>query len=70
MSKQFAKLGWRTREPYSDWLPPQRPHLTEVITQTLLDKGFTLQEISTIAGFADSERNRMFRPAGPMLRAV
>jgi hypothetical protein len=63
-------MGWRTREPYSDELASEYPRLTEIITQTLIDKGFSLQEISKLAGFADVDHNSMFKPAGPALRAV
>lgn len=68
--KQFSRMGWRTREPVSDELAPESPRLAEAITQTLLSKGFSLDEISQLAGFADVDHNTMFRPAGPVLRAV
>jgi len=70
MYKQFSRMGWRTREPYSDELAVEQPRLTEVITQTLISKGFSLLDISKLAGFADVDHNTMFRPAGPALRAV
>jgi Zn-dependent peptidase ImmA (M78 family) len=68
--KQFSRYGWRTREPFSNELAPERPRLAEAITETLTDKGFSLDEISKLAGFADLEHNTMFRPAHPVLRAV
>lgn len=70
MYKQFSRMGWRIREPFSDELAPERPRLAEVIAQTLIDKGFSLEEISKLAGFADVDHNTMFKPAGPVLRAV
>ena len=68
--KQFSRMGWRTREPFSEDLAVERPRLTEAITQSLMDKGFSLHEIAVLAGFADTDNNSMFRPAGPTLRAV
>jgi Zn-dependent peptidase ImmA (M78 family) len=68
--KQFSRMGWRTREPFSDDLASEQPQLTEAITRALLEKGFSLYEIAIIAGFADSDNNSMFNPAGPKLRAV
>lgn len=70
MYKQFSRNGWRAREPFSDELARERPRLAEAIAQTLIAKGFTLEEISQLAGFADANHNTMFRPAGPVLRAV
>lgn len=70
MYKQFSRMGWRTREPSSDELAPERSQLTQVIAQTLMAKGFTLDDVSKLAGFADVAHNTMFRPTGPALRAV
>lgn len=70
MFKQFSRLGWRTREPYSDEIGPEFPHLTMIIAETLIRKGFSLQDVSRLAGFADIDHNSMFRPPGPSLRAV
>lgn len=70
MYKQLSRMGWRIREPISDELASELPHLTESIAQALIDKGFSLQEIAKLAGFADADHNPMFRPAGPALRVV
>ena len=71
MYKQFSRMGWRTREPISDELPPEQPRLTVTITQALIDRGFTPQDIATLAGFADADHNSMFvPPAARALRAV
>ncbi|MGH4009520.1 MAG: hypothetical protein ACRDTH_15450 [Pseudonocardiaceae bacterium] len=70
MYKQFSRMGWRTREPHSDELAPERPQLATFITETLLAKGFSLEEIAKLAGFADVDHNVMFKPAGAVLRAV
>lgn len=68
--KQFSRMGWRTREPFSDELPPECARLAEAITRTLIAKGFSVDEIAALAGFADVESNTMFRLSGPVLRAV
>jgi len=68
--KQLSRMGWRIREPISDELLVEHPHLTESITQALIGKGFSLQEIAKLAGFADADHNSMFKPAGPALRVV
>jgi hypothetical protein len=70
MYKQFSRMGWRTREPVSEDLAVERPRLAEVITQTLMDKGFSPHDIAMLAGFADTDQNSMFKPAGRTLRAV
>lgn len=68
--KQFSRLGWRQREPYSEDLGPEQPQLASTIAQTLLDKGFTPDEIAVIAGFANAGSNSMFSVGVPRLRAV
>jgi hypothetical protein len=35
-----------------------------------MDKGFSQHDIAVLAGFADIDKNSMFKPAGPRLRAV
>jgi Zn-dependent peptidase ImmA (M78 family) len=68
--KQLSRMGWRIREPISDELAVEQPHLTASITQALIDKGFSLQEIAKLAGFSDTDNNSMFKPVGPSLRVV
>ena len=70
MYKIFSSRGWRTREPVSDELPVERPSLAEAITQALLDRGLTAQEIAGIAGFATPEDNHFFRTRKGGLRAI
>lgn len=70
MYKQLSRMGWRIREPISDELPAEHPHLTENIAQALIDKGFSLQEIARLAGFSDADHNPMFKPGGPALHVV
>jgi hypothetical protein len=70
MYKQLSRMGWRIREPFSEELAQESPHLTENIAHTLLEKGFSLQEIAVLAGFSDVGHNTMIKPAGPLLRVV
>jgi len=70
MYKHFSRMGWRVREPFSDELTPESPRLTTTITDSLLAKGFSLEEVSRMAGFAGSDHNTIFRPLSPALRAV
>jgi len=70
MYKQFSRMGWRTREPFSEDLAVERPRLAEAITQTLKAKGFSPYDIAVLAGFAADDNNSMSKPAGRTLRAV
>lgn len=70
MYKQFSRMGWRTREPYSDELPPEHPRLPRTIAQTLLAKGFSPDEIAELAGFASADNNTMLGIPQPTLRVV
>jgi Zn-dependent peptidase ImmA (M78 family) len=70
MYKQLSRMGWRVREPISEELAAEVPYLTESITRALIDKGFSVQEIAKLAGFADADHNSMFKPPGPDLRVV
>jgi len=68
--KRFSSMGWRTREPVSDELPPEDARLTRRIGDVLAEKGLTPAEIARLAGFADAETEHPFRPSGPRLRTV
>jgi Zn-dependent peptidase ImmA (M78 family) len=70
MYKQLSRMGWRIREPISDELASEQPRLTQSIAQALIDKGFSIQGIAKLAGFADAGHNPMFKPAGPNLHVV
>ncbi len=62
--KQFSKLGWRTREPVSDELMPERPRLITEIGRALSDRGLSPDEIAAIAGFVGvSSDNPFFEPS-------
>jgi len=66
--KMFSTRGWRTREPGSEDLAPERPELTKDIARSLIDRGLNAQEVATIAGFANPSHNSLFRTAP--LRAI
>lgn len=66
--KMFSAKGWRTREPGSADLAPERPELPQEIARMLLSRGLTAQEVATIAGFSDPVSNSIFQSRG--LRAV
>lgn len=68
MYKVFSAKGWRTREPGSDDIAPERPGLAAAIGQELTGRGLSAREVASIAGFAESDRNTLFRPSG--LRAI
>lgn len=70
MYKQFSRMGWRTREPFSEDLAPECPRLAQAIAKTLVDKGFSYHDIAIIAGYAGTDHNHMFRPQRPGLHAV
>lgn len=68
MYKMFSAKGWRTREPGSEDIAPERPVLAQSIGQSLSARGLSPQEVASIAGFSEPARNTLFRPSG--LRAV
>lgn len=68
MYKMFSAKGWRTHEPGSGDIAPERPALAESIGQSLSARGLTPQDIAGIAGFSEPSCNNLFRTGG--LRAV
>lgn len=70
MYKIFGSRGWRTTEPVSDELPPERPTLAGAIAQALVDRGLSAQEIAGIAGFASPQDNDVFVVRKGGLRAL
>jgi Zn-dependent peptidase ImmA (M78 family)/DNA-binding XRE family transcriptional regulator len=59
--KMFSARGWRTREPGSEDLAPEKPQLAQDIARSLATRGLDLQEVATIAGFASPIQNSLFR---------
>ena len=68
--KRFSALGWRTHEPVSDELAPERPRLLADIGRELLDRGFTPQEIAAMSGYAANTADNPFLSQGQHLRVV
>ncbi|MEU7254387.1 XRE family transcriptional regulator [Streptomyces rimosus] len=68
--KSLGNRGWRTREPLSDELPPETPALARSISEAMVDKGLSRDEIATMAGFSDASRNTLFVSSERRLRAV
>jgi len=59
--KQLSARGWRTQEPHSDDLAPERPALTEAMFRGLRSRGLSTTEIAQLAGFRDAESNDLMR---------
>jgi len=68
--KRFSALGWRTHEPISDELAPERPRLVSDIGRAMLDSGLTASEISAITGYAPEVSDNPFLNFGQRLRIV
>jgi len=67
--KQLSMKGWRTTEPVSDELPPERPALPAEIGKAMSAAGLSDDEIAAMAGFADPADNP-FRWSPRRLHAV
>jgi Zn-dependent peptidase ImmA (M78 family) len=70
MYKAFSAQGWRTTEPLSDELPPERPALAASIGAALSQRGLAAKDVAYLAGFADAEHNQLFPATQPRLRPV
>lgn len=68
--KTLSAKGWRTREPLSEELPPEKPALPASIAVALQAKGLTAKETAQIAGFATSDDNVLFHVPTRRLHAV
>ena len=68
--KALSRRGWRTKEPLSDELAPERPTLVTRLGQTLLDRGLTPGEVAQIAGAASGHSDHPFFLPKPRLSAV
>jgi Zn-dependent peptidase ImmA (M78 family)/DNA-binding XRE family transcriptional regulator len=67
--KALSARGWRTREPLSDELSPERPRLVGHLGQALVDRGLSPDEVAVIAGAAPGRDYPSFLPK-PRLSAV
>lgn len=61
--KQLSARGWRTAEPGSDTLPPERLTLTASIGEGLSAQGLSHSEVARIAGFSETGLNTVFQPS-------
>lgn len=69
--KQLSARGWRTREPLSDELAPEKTRLVSNIGQALLARGHSKGEVATICGYsADNPDNPFLSDSGVRLRLV
>ena len=68
--KRFSALGWRTREPLSDELAPERTRLAAEIGQALLSRGHTPSEAAEICGFSADNPHNPFVSDNQHLRLV
>ena len=66
--KALSARGWRTKEPLSEELAPERPRLVERLGQVLVDRGLSPEEVARLAGAAPG-RDHAFLPK-PRLSAV
>lgn len=66
--KQFSARGWRTSEPLSDSLTPEHPRLVADITEAMVARGLTPEEISHVAGFDRPAPENPFAPPAARLR--
>ena len=67
--KRIGALGWRTREPVSDELALEEPHLVGQIGRALMEH-HSPSEIAAMLGFADSNPSNPFVDTEPRLRLV
>ena len=68
--KALSRRGWRTNEPLSDELAPERPTLVTRLGKTLLDRGLTAREVAFIAGATPTASDRPFFLPASRLSAV
>ena len=67
--KTLSARGWRTDEPLSEELPPERPQLVERVGRVLVDRGLSAEEAGAIAGAMPGSDYPFFLPR-PRLAAV
>ena len=67
--KTLSARGWRTNEPLSNELPPERPQLAERLGQVLMARGLDANEVGSLAGAVPGRDYPFFLPR-PRLSAV
>lgn len=68
--KRFSSQGWRTREPLSDELAPERPRLAAEIGQALIARGLSDSEAAIICGFSPDNPENPFLSDSSRLRLI
>ena len=69
--QQFSARGWRTNEPASDELPPERVTLPAAIADSLTARGWTQEDIDRVAGYNGAESNfNPFQPSSSRFRLI
>ena len=64
--KTLSARGWRTNEPLSEQLPPERPQMVERVGQVLVDRGLSAEETGAIAGAIPGSDYPFFLPRPPL----
>ena len=60
--KALSARGWRTKEPLSEELVPERTSLVERLGQVLVERGLSPEEVAVIAGAASGPDRPFFLP--------
>lgn len=60
--KALSARGWRTQEPLSEELAPERPELPAKIGESLASSGLSPQELANVAGFARLHPMNPYQP--------
>ncbi|TCC10335.1 helix-turn-helix domain-containing protein [Kribbella soli] len=68
--KLFSARGWKTSEPVSQELTPERPSLQYDISAALSDRGLHENDIASMAGFTSSKHNDLIPPRPGNLHRV
>jgi Zn-dependent peptidase ImmA (M78 family) len=68
--RQLNARGWKMKEPGSDELPLERPHLAESLGRVLAGQGLHQVEINRLTGLSEDALVNPLLPEKPRLRAV
>ena len=60
--KALSARGWRTKEPLSEELVPERTSLVERLGEALVERGLSPEEVAVIAGAASGPDRPFFLP--------
>lgn len=68
--RDLSRRGWRTHEPASDELAPERPRMTEAIASSLFEANLSASDVARIIGFASPSENDLLKFPSRSLRVV